>query len=30
MDVSKIPTGQNPSPDINVLIEIPLGGGGHR
>ncbi|MBL8688599.1 MAG: inorganic diphosphatase [Rhodospirillaceae bacterium] len=26
MDISKIPTGANPPKDINVLIEIPLGG----
>ncbi len=26
MDVSKIPPGRNPPPEINVLIEIPQGG----
>jgi len=26
MDLSKIATGQNPPDDINVLIEVPLGG----
>jgi inorganic pyrophosphatase len=26
MDVSKIPTGNNPPWDINVIVEIPLGG----
>ena len=26
MDLSKIPTGANPPKDLNVLIEIPLGG----
>lgn len=26
MDLSKISTGQNPPDDINVLIEVPLGG----
>ncbi len=26
MDISKIPVGQNPPDDLNVLIEVPLGG----
>ncbi|MDO9306732.1 MAG: inorganic diphosphatase [Mesorhizobium sp.] len=26
MDLSKIPTGPNPPEDVNVLIEVPLGG----
>jgi len=26
MDISKIPTGKNPPHDINVVIEIPMGG----
>ncbi len=26
MDISKIPVGQNPPDDINVIIEIPMGG----
>src|ERR1700753_3133182 len=26
MDLSRIPVGQNPTKDINVLIEIPAGG----
>ena len=26
MDITKIPTGQNPPDDINVLVEVPLGG----
>jgi inorganic pyrophosphatase len=26
MDISKIPTGKNPPYDINVVIEIPMGG----
>jgi len=26
MDISKISTGQNPPDDINVIIEVPLGG----
>ena len=26
MDISKISTGSNPPDDINVLIEVPLGG----
>ena len=26
MDISKIPVGVNPPKDINVIIEVPLGG----
>ncbi len=26
MDLSKIPTGENPPKDVNVVIEVPLGG----
>lgn len=26
MDISKIPAGQNPPDDLNVIIEVPLGG----
>ena len=26
MNIDKIPTGKNPPDDINVIIEIPLGG----
>jgi len=26
MDMSKIPVGENPPFDINVIIEVPLGG----
>ncbi len=26
MDVSRIPAGHNPPWDINVIIEVPLGG----
>ncbi len=26
MDISKIPTGQNPPSDVNVIVEVPLGG----
>lgn len=26
MDISKIETGQNPPDDVNVIIEVPLGG----
>jgi inorganic pyrophosphatase len=26
MDISKIPTGKNPPHDVNVIIEIPMGG----
>ena len=26
MDLSKISAGQNPPDDLNVLIEVPLGG----
>jgi len=26
MDMSKIPAGENPPSDINVIIEVPLGG----
>ena len=26
MDLSKISSGQNPPDDLNVLIEVPLGG----
>ena len=26
MDITKIPTGQNPPDDINVVVEVPLGG----
>ena len=26
MDLSRIPTGPNPPHDVNVLIEVPLGG----
>ncbi len=26
MDLAKIPTGENPPHDVNVLIEVPLGG----
>jgi inorganic pyrophosphatase len=26
MDISKVPVGQNPPYDVNVLIEIPMGG----
>ncbi len=26
MDISKIPVGMNPPDDINVIIEIPMGG----
>ncbi|HVY87709.1 MAG TPA: inorganic diphosphatase [Hyphomonadaceae bacterium] len=26
MNISKIPTGQNPPEDVNVIVEVPLGG----
>jgi inorganic pyrophosphatase len=26
MDISKIPIGQNPPDDVNVIVEVPLGG----
>ena len=26
MDMSKIPTGENPPFDVNAIIEVPLGG----
>ena len=26
MDMSKIPVGENPPFDINVIVEVPLGG----
>ena len=29
MDISQIPVGANPPFDVNVIIEIPIGGNGN-